>query len=267
MVDLTLVKAGLAIAAGVLAGIINTLAGSGSTITLPMLVFLGVPAHEANATNRIGVTLQNIAALVTLQRKKILTPTTTDLWYTGTMTAGAIGGAVIAAEIDERITNYAIAVILTGVLVTILLQPERWLRDRSETPTTGIPSGTQLLLFLAIGAYGGFIQAGVGVFILAGLILGARYTLIQANTLKLIAVLCFTLVALAVFLLLDTRLWWGVGLLMAVGQSVGAWLATRFMADFTHARYWIRWLLIVVITYSIIRFSGLQDLLLSFLAT
>ncbi len=70
MDDLTLVNAGLAIAAGVLAGIINTLAGSGSTITLPMLVFLGVPAHEANATNRIGVALQNIAAVITLQRSR-----------------------------------------------------------------------------------------------------------------------------------------------------------------------------------------------------
>ncbi len=267
MDDLTLAKAGLAIAAGILAGIINTLAGSGSTITLPMLVFLGVPANEANATNRIGVTIQNISAVVTLQRSKALAPTTADFWYTGAMMTGSIGGAAIAAEIDAQITNYAITVMLVLVLATILLKPERWLRDQTTPPAPGMPPWPHLLLFLGIGAYGGFIQAGVGLFILSGLILGANYSLVHANTVKLVAVLCFTLVALAVFLLLGTHLWWGVGLLMAVGQSIGAWLAARFMADFENAKYWIRWLLIVVILYSIIRFSGLQDIVLAFMAT
>lgn len=264
MEDLTLVKAGLAIAAGILAGIINTLAGSGSTITLPMLVFLGVPAHEANATNRIGVALQNIAAVVTLRRSRKVAPTVADFWYTGAMMVGSIGGAAVAAEIDERITNYAITAMLVLVLATILLKPERWLRDQTEPPASGVPPWSRLLLFLAIGAYGGFIQAGVGLFILAGLILGANYTLVHANTVKLEAVLYFTLVALVVFLVLGTHFWWGIGLLMAVGQSLGAWLAARFMADFENARYWIRWLLIIVIVYSIVRFSGLQAWLVSF---
>ncbi len=180
------------------------------------------------------------------------------------MMAGAVGGAAIAAEIDERVTNYAITVMLVLVLATILLKPEQWLRDQTEPPAPGMPPWSRLLLFLVIGAYGGFIQAGVGLFILSGLILGANYTLVHANTIKLVAVLCFTLVALAVFLALGTRLWWGVGLLMAVGQSVGAWLAARFMADFENARYWMRWLLIVVIVYSIVQFSGLQTWLGSY---
>lgn len=228
-----------------------------------MLVYLGIPAHEANATNRIGVAVQNIAAVLTLRQKKALAFSRHDLWYTGAMVAGSIGGAAMAADISEQAMNYAIAAMLAVVLVTIFLQPDKWLRTRMEDAAPHSPLWARLGLFVLIGAYGGFIQAGVGLFILSGLILSAGYTLVQANILKLLAVLCFTLMALGVFLFFGTRLWWEMGLLMAAGQSVGAWLAARFMAGNDNARHWIRWLLIAVIAYSILRFIGLQDLVSS----
>lgn len=261
MDDLTFLKAALAIAAGVAAGIINTLAGSGSAITLPILVYLGVPAHEANATNRIGVALQNIAAVATLHRKKALAPTRSDLVYTGVMTLGGVAGAAIAADVNEQEMNWAIMGMLVLVLATILLKPEQWLRTETDESAAGLPRWGRLPLFALIGAYGGFIQAGVGLFILAGLVLGANYALVHANKLKLLAVLSFTLAALAAFLLLGTRLWWGLGLILAVGQSVGAWLAASFMVENKRAKDWMRWLLILVIAYSILRFSPLSGFL------
>lgn len=267
MEDLNLLQVVAAVLAGIVAGAINTLAGSGSTVSLPMLVYLGIPAHEANATNRIGIALQNIAAVVTLGRRKAIPMSRTDLWYTITMAVGGIGGAFIAAEISETVTNYVITVVLVVVLVTIFLNPEKWLRNQTEETEAGTPPWTRLLLFLGIGAYGGFIQAGVGLFILAGLVLGAGYSMVHANGLKLVGILVFTLMALAVFLALGTKLWWGIGLILAAGQSIGAWLAARFMAENDQAKEWMRWLLILVIVYSIVRFSGLQDLILNFLTT
>lgn len=286
MEDLSLLKAGLAIVAGILAGIINTLAGSGSTITLPMLVFLGVPAHEANATNRIGVAFQNTAAVITLRSRKALDMDGRDWWLTGAMVVGSVGGAAIAAELSEQVTNWVIVVILAVVLITILWKPEKWLREQSEpvimvvlTAKTisqwekwlqeqsesvmGVrPSLPQLFLFALIGAYGGFIQAGVGLFILSGMVLVAGSTMVKGNILKLVAVLVFTLAAMAVFMAQGVRMWWYLGLILAVGQSIGAWLAARFMTGSDMAKVWMRWLLIVVICYSIVQFSGLQNWLL-----
>ncbi len=255
MANLDILTIGLAIAAGIMAGIVNTLAGSGSAITLPILVYLGVPAHEANATNRIGVVVQNVAALFTLQRRKSLNLSATDLWYTSAMAAGGVGGAILAADLKEEVMNWAIAGMLVVVLSTILLKPEQWLRSHTEVPRAGVIAWRRIPLFLLIGAYGGFIQAGVGLFILSGLVLTAQYALVQANKVKLVAVLAFTLVALGIFLAQGIRLWWEIGLTLAVGQSVGAWLAARFMVENEQAKYWMRWLLIVVVVYSIVRFS------------
>ena len=252
MEDLSLLKAGLAIVAGILAGVINTLAGSGSTITLPMLVFLGVPAHEANATNRIGVTFQNTAAVITLRSRKALDMDARDWWLTGAMVVGAVGGAAIAAELSPEDTEWVIVAILAVVLVTILWKPEKWLREQPEPVTGDRPSLSQLLLFALIGVYGGFIQAGVGLFILSGMVLVAGSTMVKG----------FTLAAMAVFMAQGVRMWWYLGLILAVGQSIGAWLAARFMTGSDMAKVWMRWLLIVVICYSIVRFSGLQDWLL-----
>ncbi len=255
MADLQILTIGLAIVAGILAGIINTLAGSGSAITLPLLVYLGIPAHEANATNRIGVVVQNVAAIFTLQQRKALNLSATDLWYTGAMAIGGVGGAALAADLNAEAMNLAIAGMLVVVLITILLKPEQWLRSHTDTAMTGGRPWLRIPLFLLIGAYGGFIQAGVGLFILSGLVLTAGYALVQANKVKLVAVLAFTLVALGVFLMQGVRLWWEVGLTLAIGQSIGAWLAARFMVEHEKAKDWMRWLLIAVVVYSIVRFS------------
>ncbi len=255
MADLQILTIGLAIVAGILAGIINTLAGSGSAITLPLLVYLGIPAHEANATNRIGVVVQNVAAIFTLQQRKALNLSATDLWYTGAMAIGGVGGAALAADLNAEAMNLAIAGMLVVVLITILLKPEQWLRSHTDVSMAGARSWHRIPLFLLIGAYGGFIQAGVGLFILSGLVLTAGYALVQANKVKLVAVLAFTLVALGVFLMQGVRLWWEVGLTLAIGQSIGAWLAARFMVEHEKAKYWMRWLLIAVVVYSIVRFS------------
>ncbi len=247
----------LAIGAGVLAGVINTLAGSGSAVTLPMLVFLGLPANVANATNRVGVLVQNVVGISTFQQSGKMN-LTGGLWLTVPAMIGAGIGAWVATILDKEAMNFAIGAMLLIVLVTILFDPKKWLRVQSEVKP-GRPSIVTLLIFFVIGIYGGFIQAGVGVFILTAMVLGTGYTLIHANAIKLMVVLALTLVALIVFMLSPLEINWGIGAVMAVGQSIGAWLAAKFAVSNPNANIWVRRLLIVVVVYSIIRFFGIWD--------
>jgi hypothetical protein len=132
------------------------------------------------------------------------------------------------------------------MLLVILIRPKRWLEGRPEF-TRRRPGWLQTLIFFAIGLYGGFIQAGVGLFLLAGLVLSAGYALVRANAVKLLIVLCFTVFALAIFVIND-QVRWGIGLILAVGHMLGAWVAVHTAAQ-RGARF-VRWLLIAVIIVS-----------------
>ncbi len=244
----------LAMLAGVLAGIINTLAGSGSLITLPMLIFLGLPANVANATNRIGVTLQTVVGVATYQRGGKLN-LRGAAWLIGPAMLGSVAGALIARSLDADAMNTVIGVVMVLMLGVVLFNPERWLRAKSEVKP-GRPGIGILILFFVLGVYGGFIQAGIGVLLLASMVLGLGYSLVDANGIKLVIVLAFTLVALAIFVA-GGQVHWGLGVLMAVGQSVGAWLAARFAVRNKNANVWVRRLLIVVIIASILELFGL----------
>ena len=243
-----------------------------------MLVFLGLDSGAANATNRIGVIIQNVVGITTFARsgrmqlrggqtKKQQAENILDadslrfgLWLSLAGMPGAIIGAYVATLLDRDAMNLAIGGMLIVVLVTIFFNPTKWLRERSEVRKER-PELFVLVLFFAIGIYGGFIQAGVGVFLVTALVLGVGYTIVHANAVKLIFVLALNIVAFVVFILSPLEINWGIGALMAVGQSIGAWAAVRFAVTVKDANRWVRYLLIVVVIYSILRFFGLLDLL------
>jgi uncharacterized membrane protein YfcA len=257
----------LALITGVAAGIVNTLAGSGSAFTLPMLVALGLDVGAANATNRVGVLIQNIAGITTYQRSKKL-DIGGSFWLTMPAMLGAVVGTYIATILSNEQLEYAIGAMMVIILFTIVVNPDKWLRKHSEVKA-GRPSLGVLALFFVIGAYGGFVQAGVGVFLLAAMVLGAGYSMVHANGIKLVIVLALTGVALIVFMLSpnpDVRIYWGIGILMAVGQSVGAWAAARFATSVPNANIYVRWLLIGVVIYSILLFFGILDWVMTLLA-
>jgi len=141
----------LAIFAGILAGIINTLAGSGSLVTLPMLIFLGLPPSVANGTNRVGVIIQNIVGVSTFKRRGHL-EIGDGIWYTLPAVLGAILGARIAVDLNERAKHITIGVVMVVMLVVILVDPKRWLREIS-VPQEGRPSLWKLIMFFFIGIY------------------------------------------------------------------------------------------------------------------
>jgi len=241
----------LAICAGAVAGVINTLAGSGSLVTLPMLVFLGLPADVANGTNRVGVLLQNVVGIFVFRRSGSI-GSTGSAWLVAPSVAGALLGAWIATILDKSAMEVAIGVVMVVMLIVLVSNPKRWLREQSEV-VAGRPGWGTLVLYFAIGIYGGFIQAGVGVLLLSALVLASGYTLNHANMIKLVIVLLMAVIALPLFVL-NNQVDWGLGALMAIGQAVGAWLAANYATRVPNANVWVRRLLITIVVISIARF-------------
>lgn len=213
------------IGAGFLCGFINTLAGSGSLITLPLLMFLGLPANVANGTNRVAILLQNMVGVASFRQQKVFT-FKEGIWLAVPAVVGSLAGAALAVNLDDRIMTRVIAGLLIFMFFIILFKPDAWIKGQAGLIRSK-PSWWQVLIFFAIGVYGGFIQAGVGFFLLAGLVLGAGFDLVKANAIKLMIVLLYTPFALVVFILND-QVYWTAGLILAIGNMLGAWVASRF---------------------------------------
>lgn len=244
----------LVILAGFIAGFINTLAGSGSLVTLPLLMFIGLPANVANGTNRIGVLLQNIVGVTSFQRKKAL-----DLrgmiWLAVPASIGSLIGAEIANNLDEKLMERVIGAIMVVMLFVILLEPKRWLQGTLDK-LNGRPTAVQFVVFFLIGIYGGFIQAGVGIFLLAGLVLSVGYDLVKANAVKVGIVLVFTVFALLVFVR-HGQVDYLVGFILAIGSMLGAWVGAHVAVE--KGAEWVRKLLILVIIVSAANLLGAFD--------
>lgn len=241
----------VALVGGTIAGIINTLAGSGSLVTLPILVFLGLPAHIANGTNRVGILIQSAVGVATFKKQGALELKGTG-WFLIPALIGASIGALVATDIGEAATNLTIGILMVIMFVLTLIEPKKWLREVSER-TQGRPPMWLLLVFVVIGFHGGFLQAGVGVTLLVGLVLGAGFSLVEANGVKMMIAFCFSGVALILFGM-KGMVHWPFGLLMAVGQALGAFLAARYLSSKPEAAVWVRRLLLVVILIGIGRF-------------
>jgi uncharacterized membrane protein YfcA len=237
---------------GFAAGFINTLAGSGSLLTLPILILLGLPANVANGTNRVGVVLQNIVAVATFRQRGVL-PLAGSWKLILPSVVGAVIGAELAVDLDEALLRRTIGVLMLVLLVVMVLKPERWIAEHAA------PRAPRLLvevpLFFVIGVYGGFIQVSVGLFLMAGLVLGAGYNLVGANALKNLIVLVFSAASLVVFVLND-QVQWTLGLLLGAGQAVGAWVAAHFAVR--RGAEFVRWAVIVItVAAAIALFVGL----------
>lgn len=233
---------------GVVAGTINTIAGGGSLITLPALIFLGLPAGEANATNRVGVLLQSIAAVGSFARagQVHVAPLAPRIASAG---LGALVGAVIATRIDASTFRHVIGALMIPLLLIILVRPARWLR-----PGPAAPLSAQILGFGLIGAYGGFLQAGVGFFLLMGASLLAGEDLARGNVSKNLLVATFTVPALAFFVWSDLVAW-APALCLGLGSILGGVAGARLSMVFGPG--FIRVVLAGVVLASSTRLLGL----------
>ncbi len=245
----------LIIVSGFVAGIINTLAGSGSLITLPLLELLGLPLQVANGTNRIAILFQNIVGVKGFSDQKVLDKNGVIQFGIPSISGWVIGSflaTIISPELFRSIFGY----IMLFMLFVILIRPKKWLVGEI-IKLEGRPSLVQYLLFFLIGIYGGFIQAGVGIFLLSGLVLGAGYNLVHANAVKVGIVLISTIFTLWIFII-QGQVNLQAGLILAVGNMLGAWVGTRIAVK--KGTIWIRRLLILIVTASSLKLLGIFDL-------
>jgi uncharacterized membrane protein YfcA len=236
----------LFLAAGVVAGFLNTVAGGGSFVAFPLLVLFGYPAHVANGTLRISIVLQNLVAVPVYAREGYFFPKQALACSTVAVPA-AILGALAAVHLDPDSFRIVSAVLVLLVLGTLFVHPDRWKRT---DPVARIRWARALPLFAAVGFYGGFFQLGVGMPFLAVAVLAGGWDLVSANSLKVTVILLFTAVSLAVFATYD-HVAWVPGVLLGVGSMAGAWIGAR--SAVTHGPGWIRWIMIAIAVVAAVR--------------
>lgn len=234
------------IGTGVAAGFINTTAGGGSMLTLPLLMFLGLPANVANGTNRIAILLQNIIGVNTFRQKKVL-DLTTDYKLAIPAVIGSVIGALFAVEIDVVVLKKIIAGLMVVLFLLVVFKPEMWVKKQAGA-VGAKPTIMQYVIFLFIGFYGGFIQMGVGLFLLAGLVLGSGFDLVKANAVKVLIILLYTIFSLGIFIY-NGQANILAGLILAAGNMGGAWLGANFAVKggAKYIRYVLLFALVIVI--------------------
>jgi uncharacterized protein len=234
------------VAIGFVAAVINVIAGGGSFLTLPLLLFLGLPAGVANGTNRVGVLAQNISAVIGFQRHQVL-----PVKWALAVSVPAIAGAGLGVWAALSVPDVAFRRILS---VVMLLMTFGTLLHRSLKGAPGAVirhpwHWTMLGGFFVTGLYGGFLQAGVGFLALAMTSL-AGLDMVRGNAVKVFTVMLLTLLSLAVFAGTG-HVNWPAGIALGLGNLLGGVVGVRVAVFQGH-----RWLERVV-TATIVIFAVL----------
>jgi len=210
----------LLIGGGLLAGIVNTLAGGASVLSVPLLVLVGLPGTMANGTNRVGILVHNMVASwrfraegVSGIRKSI--PVILPIVLGSLVGAWAI--SLLPDSAFERLFGVVMVLLVIPMIAPVggPLKPGR----RRFTPAQSFA------VFFLIGLFGGAFQAGVGLFLVAALVF-AGYDLVLANSMKVVVNTALTFSALVVFIARGQVVWLP-GLIMAIGFALGAVVGVR----------------------------------------
>lgn len=233
---------GLALVAGLACGFLNTAASSGTAVSLPLLMMIGLDPVTANATNRIPVLIGAISATSSFHRKKLV-PWGLAIRVSLPVTVGALIGAALAEVIPGR----DLGLIITGALLFSLLMLFTKLKGAIENAPVGeIRYGNkEILIFMLIGVWLGFIVLDGATYLLLALTLGVSLPLIQSNAVKSAALIPTSIIAIVVFAM-KGNLDWTLGLITGAGSIAGGLLGAR-LASHEPAKKWIFRLLVAVI--------------------
>ena len=225
---------------GCVAGILNVVAGGGSFLTLPVLIFFGLPATVANGTNRVAILMQNVGASWGFHRHGVVSWSTVA-WAGSSATLGSVLGTLAALNIGDRAFQQLLAWLM--VLVTLWTLWGKNPPKREQLDVKWLAAG-----FFLVGVYGGFVQAGVGFLILAVTSL-AGLDLVRGNAVKVIAILCFTVMSLVLFAWRG-QVQWLPGLALGAGNVVGGLVGVKLTVLKGHD--WIqRFVTVTVLVFAI----------------
>ena len=216
------------------------------------LLILGLPANIANGTNRVSIFFQTLSSVGSFTRQKMF-DNLRPVWLAIPATAGAIMGAYLAVDVKTRVIEIAMAVAMGIMVFFLFYKPDKWLKENPAMLSQQL-KWWQFLIFFVVGFYGGFIQVGVGYFLLMALVLGVGYDLVKANAVKNLIVFFYAIFALLVFML-DGKVNYLYGCILSVGSMIGAWIAS-YLAVKKGAGF-IRAVILVSVVLTILQISGL----------
>jgi uncharacterized membrane protein YfcA len=217
------------------------------------MIFLGLPPTVANGTNRVAILIQNIGASWSFHRRGLVSREWLLIAVPPAL-LGAIIGTIAAVQIGELEFQRLLAVILVAASAWSIWNPIQ-LQPEGNAP---LPQGARRWAFVAafflIGAYGGFIQAGIG-FILLAATSAAGFNMIRGNALKVTVVLAFTPLALVLFAW-NGKVDWAMGFALAAGNFLGGLAGVHLQVLKGHK--WVQGVVTVVIIIFAIRllFAG-----------
>jgi hypothetical protein len=211
-------EAVLLVGGGLLAGIVNAVAGAGSILTVPLLVLAGVPGNDANGSNRVGILTSNAAAAVSFRRLGVRGLRDALPILVPVVIGAIIGSLTIGRLTDEGFERFF--GLLVFPLVILALR-----RPKVRVDVEPWSKRATVAVFGAIGLYGGAVQAGIGLVLLAALT-RAGYSLVLANNIKVVVNLSITVVALPIFVARG-EVDWIPALVLASGFTVGGWVGAH----------------------------------------
>jgi hypothetical protein len=242
----------IAIGAGILCGFLNTVASSGSAVTLPFLILMGLTPAMANGTNRVPVLVGALIASITFLRAgmidwglafKILTPTI----------IGSIFGASLAAYMPQNYIKLLIFIALLCAFLLLFSGIKKLIEKELEENLRY--SGFEIGVLFIIGFWLGLLVLDGATYMLLALIAFVRLPLAKANAYKNLAILATTAIALTVFSI-KGEVNWELGGIMALGSMVGAFFGAKFALN-PLAKVWTFRFLVIVILLELIH-MGMQ---------
>ena len=233
---------------GLIAGALNVIAGGGSLLSLPVMIFLGLPPTVANGTNRVAILMQNIGASWSFHRRGLVSKEWLLLAVPPAV-LGAIAGTIAAVHIGETEFQRVLAVILVAAAAWQIWNPFKLHPEGNAELPEGMRRLVFITAFFLIGAYGGFIQAGIG-FLLLAVTSAAGFNLIRGNALKVTVVLAFTPLALVLFAW-NGKVDWAMGFALAAGNFLGGLAGVHLQVLKGHK--WVRGVVTVVIVVFALR--------------
>jgi len=225
----------LLVVGGLFAGAINTVAGGGSMLTVPLLVLAGVPGNAANGSNRVGILTSNVAAVATFRRLGVDGLRHASRVVVPIVLGGLIGSFAVGRVLDDAAFERVFGLLMIPLVILSVRRPSNASGDRAWSTTKVV------IVFLLIGIYGGAFQAGVGLVLLAALT-RSGFDLVMSNSIKVIVNTAVTVVALPVFIL-SGDIAWAPALVLAAGFVVGGWLGAQ--ASFRGGEVLIRRVMVV----------------------
>jgi uncharacterized membrane protein YfcA len=215
---------------GLVAGTLNVIGGGGSLLSLPVMIFLGLPPTVANGTNRVAILIQNIGAAWSFHQRGLLSREWL-LMAVPPALLGALLGTLAAVNIGELAFQRILAVILVVVAAWTLWRPIRLLEEGGAA----LPTGVKRLTFITA-------------FLILAVTSAAGFNLIRGNALKVTLVLTFTPLTLVLFAW-SGKVDWAMGFALAAGNFLGGLAGVHLQILKGHT--WVRG----VVTATIVVFA------------